>query len=116
MEAGVYSVIVTDANGCTSSADYTVNDLLDAGIDDLEGLSFGLYPNPSNGVFNVLMHNADNSAYVVSITDISGRTVYTETMNAESLMIDMSDKANGTYMLHVSNDKAHATKRIVLKK
>ena len=116
LEAGTYSVTVTDANGCTSSASYTVDDLTDLGVVGLNANSFNLFPNPSNGVFNVLLHNSEKLEYSVSVTDFSGRVIYSETTTTESVVIDLSDKANGSYMLHLSNGNGHATKRIVLKK
>jgi len=116
LEAGTYSVTVTDANGCTSSASYTVNDLTDLGVDDLNAISFNLFPNPSNGVFNVVLHNTENLEYTVSVMDVAGRVIYSETTTTESVAINLSNKANGSYMLHLSNGNGHATKRIVLKK
>ena len=114
LEGGAYSCLITDANGCTLTGNYTVNSVV--GLMDLEALSFQLYPNPSNGIFNFTMNNADNVTFEISVTDLSGRIVYADKMNGEAYMFDLNDKADGSYILHVSNNQTHATKRIVLKK
>src|SRR5690606_31843785 len=74
LEPGTYNVSVTDANGCTHDV---------TGIEVGSQLSFNevnvnftIFPNPSNGVFNVQLFNT-NENVTVAVLDLTGRLVYT---------------------------------------
>ncbi|MDX2360616.1 MAG: T9SS type A sorting domain-containing protein [Crocinitomicaceae bacterium] len=114
VEGGVYSVTVTDANGCTTTANYTVYSVVS--VENINMVTFKMYPNPSNGVFNISMDNADAIEYSINVTDISGRSVYTSSMSNEMHTIDMGAMSNGTYMLHFSDGENSIIKKIVLDK
>lgn len=111
---GVYTVTVTDANGCTSSNNYTVNSLI--GLNELNEIPFNLYPNPSTGKFNLMFANNEQIVYRLEILDLDGRVIYEGTIAGNSEVIDLSDKSNGSYILRLSDDKSQSIKRIVLKK
>lgn len=114
LAGGTYTVTVTDANGCTSTASYTVNSLV--GLVDLDAVTFNLYPNPSTGEFNILMDNKDGKIYSIVISDLDGRIVYEDSMDGNSKSIDLTSKANGAYLLRVSSDKSQTTQRVIVRK
>jgi len=76
----------------------------------------GLYPNPSNGIFNLSVDtNADTH---VSLFDIRGRKVHSELHSNNSdifvTKLDFSALASGVYMLHVKSGTKQAIKKIVI--
>jgi hypothetical protein len=116
LESGLYSVTITDVNGCT----ITVTDIL---VDSFVGLeangviNFSLYPNPSNGIFNVKLNAGKADNVTVSVFDIAGKLVYRKELdNAHTFSVDISDKANGTYVLKVQLGDSHSQMRIVKNK
>ncbi len=115
MPGGTYSVIITDANGCTT----TINNIVvpsEMGLDINGNVQFVIYPNPSNGNFNVqLMHAED--VLRVYVTDVAGRIVYelNDVTNSE-FAVDLSSAANGTYMMNIEAQSQTYVKRIVLRK
>ena len=116
---GVYSVFVTDANGCTTSRDVTVNSFVGS-TDNLEELTsdaIKVFPNPSNGIFNVTLNGSFEGAFTATVMDLSGRVVYTSSIeNKNMIAMDLSNASNGTYIVQLASDKVLVTKRIVVKK
>ena len=108
LESGLYSVTITDANGCVLTL---VDILVDSFIGLLENgqLTFTVYPNPSEGLFNIHFNgNAVNNAKVC-VYDLTGRMVYqTAISNMGDMTIDISNRANGTYILEVLVDNNEA--------
>jgi hypothetical protein len=114
LAAGLYTVIVTDTNGCSTVGNYTINSLI--GLDEQNFIAFNLFPNPSSGIFNVEIQDLLNKGYQAEVTDLSGRLIYSEKISANEFTLDLSGTANGTYLLHVSTNNVRATKRIILRK
>lgn len=112
--SGTYSCTVTDANGCTHSVTgVEVGSQLSIG--DLN-INFSVYPNPSKGIFNVQLMNVDGDV-TVNIVDVTGRLIYTEKINGKTLFtIDISDKAEGTYFIRLTDGEVQTTKPIVNQK
>jgi len=114
LAAGVYSVSVTDLNGCTTTGNYTINSLI--GLDEQNFIAFNLFPNPSNGIFKIQFLNLLNKKHNAQVTDLSGRLIFSEKINTNEFTLDLSDAANGTYLLHLSTKNVRTTKRIVIRK
>ena len=71
-----------------------------------------IYPNPSEGVFQI--ENGDNSLSSVVVTNVEGREILTTQMTG-STSIDISGNASGIYLVTVSNQEGRLTKRITLR-
>ncbi len=85
----------------------------------LENTAFEVYPNPSNGEFNVLLDNFKGDQIQLAVYNEMGGMVYSETLangNAAYLQhqLDLSHLANGIYHLSVISEEQRAVKRIVV--
>ncbi len=81
-----------------------------ASVEDFAS-NFSVYPNPATNVINVA-----NSADVinnVTITDLNGRTVKQVTSGVNEAQINISDLAQGVYILNASSNDKSFTQKIV---
>ena len=78
--------------------------------------SFNIFPNPSNGIFNLSVSTNVNAQ--VKLFDIRGRNVYSELHSNNSdvfnTTLDFSSLASGVYMLDVESGSKRAVKKIVI--
>lgn len=110
--AGLYTVIVTDANGCTKTRD----EIEVKSAVSVEENVFGIriYPNPSQGVFTI--YNEGNQLLMLNVFDLSGRTIFSETINSEqNELIDLTGKSNGTYIVELTTETGKFVQRIIKK-
>lgn len=76
--------------------------LLPTGISENEIIKeMSVSPNPSNGIFN--FNSVEGNTY--SVTDISGKIILKGNC-AQQNTIDISDKANGIYILDIKNSQS----------
>jgi hypothetical protein len=116
LESGLYSVTITDVNGCTTTVTGILVDSF-VGLEANGVINFSLYPNPSNGILNVKLNAGKADNVTVSVFDIAGKLVYRKELdNAHTFSVDISDKANGTYVLKVQLGDSHSQMRIVKNK
>lgn len=94
-DAGDYTVIVTDANGCTTQSAGTV-----LNTDEIfNPISWSVYPNPASEVLNVEVEKSGKKNFV--LYDMTGRVVQ-EFMTADQrLILNLSNIAFGEYVLRV---------------
>lgn len=73
---------------------------------------FSVYPNPVKN--NVTVSNTNASISSIEMTDINGRVVKNESfINVNNAVINVSDLAQGIYMMKIVSDKGIVTKKIV---
>jgi lysyl endopeptidase len=114
LNAGMYSVTVTDANGCSYNV-AGIEVLSTVGIGE-NSIEFSIYPNPSNGIFNIQLNNSGNEVKI-DIVDVTGRLIFTELIVGQSsFTIDLSNKADGTYFIRISDGVSQRSKPIVNQK
>ena len=65
---------------------------------------FSIYPNPSNGQFNIVYSFENNKKYEVHIYNNLGKIVKAENINLESPVINFYPLYNGVYYLKLFND------------
>ncbi|MBN2612160.1 MAG: right-handed parallel beta-helix repeat-containing protein [Bacteroidales bacterium] len=75
-----------------------------------------VYPNPSNGNFNIKFENNLNSDYSLKVTDIAGRTVFQENQYSTNYIsnIDISGLPKGRYHLHLTSDEKTHIEQIII--
>lgn len=77
-----------------------------------------VYPNPASDIVYVQYYNAVGGINAISIADIQGRTVYTETVSNQNSygiqQIDVSDLSGGIYFLSIATANGMVVSRIVI--
>lgn len=71
-----------------------------------------VFPNPSNGLFNVVLDNS-NSPYSVEILSFTGQKVY-EKQNTTDPVISVNHLSSGIYVLKIEKDSKTIIKKIVI--
>lgn len=86
---------------------------------ELEEGSVSVMPNPASELVSVALDFAELASTVeVSLLDITGRTLSTEIYNnvqQETVTMNVSDYASGTYFINVRTEEGRKTLRLVVK-
>ena len=88
----------TTANCVTEQLILTITG---ASLEDLSDMGISVQPNPSDGLFSIM--NSEQVNLTGSITDGSGRVIYSADLNALENTIDISNVARGIYYLKLSS-------------
>lgn len=90
------------------------------GIDELKQQSLQVYPNPSNGQFNVVLNNTDAQRISLKVTNMVGKLVYTKTIEVNSstpiYVLQLNHLPDGVYMIAVEDGKSIGVQRITIQK
>lgn len=72
-----------------------------------------LYPNPTEGISNLVFESKQNESLQLSVYNTLGQSVKTETVEAQagknSIQLDLSTLNSGSYFLRISNGKEQKT-------
>lgn len=111
LAGGIYTVTVTDANGCTETLDVEVWSAL--ALNELENAALVIYPNPSiDGNFHV---SSDIEIVGIEVFDAVGRMVALP-VNVANGDVDGTQLATGNYTVRVTTTQAILTKTLVILK
>ncbi|MCX6256660.1 MAG: T9SS type A sorting domain-containing protein [Bacteroidia bacterium] len=111
--AGTYTVTVTDEFGCVTSGIFTLN-----GINDIN-YSNGdvtIYPNPTDGIFDLFIHTGKLSDIEVCIYNSEGKKVYFEDGKDVIKLerkLDISALPAGVYYLRVDGMPGNLVRKFV---
>ena len=104
-----------DGDGIDNDDDDTISGYLF--IDELLNGSIVVYPNPSNGIFNIKLSDYNSNIVAkVTVSDLKGNLILTE--NKELLgpiSLDLSFLPNSMYLLNIYIDSYTFSNRIVIK-
>ncbi|MBM3165318.1 MAG: fasciclin domain-containing protein [Bacteroidetes bacterium] len=78
------------------------------GINENNTFSFGLFPNPSNGLVSI--NGVDNAEVIVS--DLSGKTFISQSVN-NNTSLDLNGLSNGTYLVTISQNGNQSVQTLV---
>ncbi len=77
---------------------------------------FNIYPNPTNGIVFINSKTEINNDYSISVTDITGRVLLSNTnahlSGKQSVQLNIANLASGAYFVKLQNGNQHYTKRI----
>jgi hypothetical protein len=118
----VYRIRFTYWQGSSSGYFEFYNDAIDVtGIEnelDTQN-TLSVYPNPATETVNVKINNELLSEVEISITDLSGRTVYNSAINNlnsdKTVSITTSDFVTGVYFISLIGDDIRETQKLVIK-
>ncbi len=72
-----------------------------------------IFPNPSNGIFNIKIENAIENA-TISVADLNGRIVYeTKIKNINYKVLDLNHLQNGVYILNISDGSSKYSQKLI---
>jgi len=96
--AGVYTVNITDANGCLEVVEVTVGSQV--GITSINSdMSLLIYPNPAHASIE-LKNSGSLMPNEIQVFSIEGKLIQVLTINTtETITIDVSSWSNGSYIL-----------------
>ena len=99
-EFDIYTVNVTDENGCTASSEVS-----QTGLNELDPLAFELFPNPTSGEVTIQI-SSESEELSMQVFDATGRIVLTQDymILQSSISLDLSYLSTGTYTIMLSND------------
>lgn len=113
---GNYTVVVTEGNCGSESAITTIGDI---SIEDVTntGTHFFIYPNPSNGVFNLVFTSTDIMKYTVRIHNTAGQLIFEEELNdfngSYIKYFDITSYGKGEYFLSISNELNERIEKVI---
>jgi hypothetical protein len=118
VNAGIYTVLITDANGCTATAKDTVDFI--SGVNNLVSVkTLRMYPNPTMGSAVVEISLTDVQDIKIEVLDVNGHLVSTRTerniINA-TFPINIAGEAAGTYLVRIHTKDGLVTKSLILQK
>jgi hypothetical protein len=109
----VYKVYLTRNN---TSGNHDIN------VQSNNGLQMQIYPNPNEGLFNILFHLRQKTKVMLSITDEKGKTLLQEDVTAQTTGGDnriekhfKPFKVGGIYFVTITAGGETATQKIIVK-
>jgi bacillopeptidase F len=83
------------------------------GINETNIQDISIYPNPTNGLFNIDLGNSSQGIYSIIITDMLGKVVHNNQTNKSKTVIDLSHLNNGIYLINIQNKDSKITKKLI---
>ena len=108
LSQGLYTVTVTDANGCIAAESFTV------GVDrigEFEIIDGSVYPVPVGDVLNIRLTSPLYTDALVHVHDAQGRVLMTDVVRQgnQFLALDAASWSAGVYTIQLSTEGARAS-------
>jgi hypothetical protein len=109
--AGNYTVVVTDANGCTLSATTTVD--METGISELFERSLSIVPSPASEWFSIQSDDAQQFSNI-QLMDAKGRVVQSWKEVEKGQLLVLNQVPDGQYWVLIADGERSATKKLIV--
>jgi len=114
-----YSLNYTSAQG--NSILYVDNLSFDNLITSVSGQTsenntFSFYPNPASNIVNLSIEDSNNEDLTLSIYNVIGTLVKSETLKQNTLQINIGDLSNGVYMVSLKTNDMTENKKLIIQR
>jgi len=110
-DAGQYSCMLS--NYCNDVESDIATLSVVSGIEDLEANAIKIYPNPSNGLFNIEFENS-NLPDELTITALNGQKVFYKSNLNNKESIDISKSGSGVYIINIRKGEELIVVKIIV--
>lgn len=113
--AGIYTVEITDANGCIVVEEYEVQEV--TSINQIDIIKrFTASPNPAMDNINIQLEMNQQAQVSLELMNSLGKVVYQININAAltSHSIDLTSLTNGIYFIQLKHQNQSMTKKIMV--
>lgn len=127
VSSGTYTVIVKDGNECTASGGKIRFSVKSGSSNDTTDIKkfkssypveMKIYPNPSDGRFNVEFDNKFNENFTIRILDVNGTLLdhkfYSSNADHSWVEMNVEDYPRGLYILELSTNQLFFTEEFIL--
>ena len=97
----------TDAAGKWEVDDLLLTGIMSDGVSDQELLSLNVYPNPSNGIYQI--ENTQAKDFEISVFNLLGEQLMKTVNTRDNYTLDITGLDNGVYFLQVISDNQKKT-------
>jgi hypothetical protein len=105
-----YFIMSVYSDGCEAASDTIIGEGVPHSVNTMENDKALVYPNPSNGTFNL---NLGEGQWDVVVYDITGRKVYENRMEGRSVL-DLGKCQKGIYFLKATDESRSLTTKIMV--
>jgi len=106
-ETGEYTLVITTASGCTIETSSEITSLsstdFNSGSENLK-----VYPNPAEEFVFIELDPYGSEARSLAVYSIDGRLIQARVINSNRMELDLSDYANGVYIIHLLDMSGHS--------
>ncbi|MEZ4829359.1 MAG: T9SS type A sorting domain-containing protein [Bacteroidia bacterium] len=119
LQAGTYTVTVTDDNSCSLTQSVDVLDQTSIEDDIAAGLTrFEVFPNPSDAIFNLNIELGKMDDVRLAVVDMNGRVISESSRKRVvnfSETINLGNMGTGMYMLMVTTSQGTTFKQLIVR-
>ncbi len=114
-EAGIYTVVTTNENGCTATS--VGFEAIPVGVEERYVLNnFSLFPNPAHDLVQVAFTFESETKGEMKIIDFAGRDITRISFSGKSVQrsIDISDFVAGVYLVSIQTERGVVSKKLIV--
>ncbi len=95
--------------------DYQLNIGTELSTNEFSNSTVNVFPNPTTGLVNIDLTGISGNISLVTINDITGKTIFTPPFTKNYLEVDLSKYSKGLYFISVLTENKTLVKKIILK-
>ena len=103
--------VTTNDGGKKANCSVTVSPPPITGIEDVETPLATVYPNPTDNAVTVEFEA--EGVYIVTLADMTGKVLLRQTVNEQTVSMDLSNYPTGAYLLTIDDGKRQSTTRVI---